>query len=195
MDFIYNSIIERLTQNKAVFEEFNVPFIQYFDLFKSQYIYPELHLPYKRPALFYEWAAQWTDKGVGIQQGDLTLRLHLELENYGESFVGMTRTGQVMESKNKGYALEIFEMQKLVHAIISGLEGEAFTPLRRISTDPDLNPINTNVTLITYSTKVTDDTAFQIADRVFERVPLDDMQNERVETTPPVEEEDGYYSV
>ena len=115
MDFIYTAIIDRFNNNQALFTDVNLQPIKHFDLFKGQYIYPELHLPYKRPAIFYAYLANWKSRSGKLdQEGTLQVRLHIELENYGQSFG---------HSQNRDYALQIFEYHKRINALVHGWDG------------------------------------------------------------------------
>ncbi|MAX23393.1 MAG: hypothetical protein CMJ19_02720 [Phycisphaeraceae bacterium] len=179
MDFIYTSIIDRFADNADVFADNNIGIIKHFDLFKNQYVYPELHLPYKRPALFYQYQVNWKSRGGAlIQEGAVQIRLHIELENYGQSFG---------HSANRDYALEIFKYHTVVYALCQGFSTAKFTPLNRISNEPDETPAQTNVHIITFETKILDDTAQQLIDSGKIKQPLDDMTT--TEKPLPVQEE------
>lgn len=167
MDFIYTAIIDRFNNNQALFTDVNLQPIKHFDLFKGQYIYPELHLPYKRPAIFYAYLANWKSRSGKLdQEGTLQVRLHIELENYGQSFG---------HSQNRDYALQIFEYHKRINALVHGFSGTNFTPLKRVLSEPDEAPAQTNVEVLTYETKVVDETAQQFKDNGLIKEPLDEM--------------------
>lgn len=195
MDFIYETIKAKFQANQALFTDCGMSIIRHFDTFKSQYVYPEMHHLYKKPALFYEWQAAWTDAGRLVQDGDVTIRLHLELENYGEQFTGIKKTGQAVDSRNKDHAELVFKYATYVNALVLGLSGSAFTPLRRIANDPDLSPTNSNVQIITYKCRVTDDTALQLTQQGLIKEPLDDMTTEQVPTRPGAAKDITVYQV
>lgn len=184
MDFIYNDIVQRFKDNEEVFTSKGLVPIKHFDLFKSQYIYPELHILYKKPALFYEYAVAWSDYQGLKQEGNLTLRIHMEIENYGQSFA---------HSKNKDYALQVFEYHKRANALLHGFGGSNFHPLRRRSNEPDLNPASTNVHIITYESKVHDDTAQQLKDLGLIKAPIDEMETKQVPLKEQEEGQSKYY--
>lgn len=186
MDFIYTKICEHLTSAETlqIFTDCELVPIKHFDIFKGQYLYPELHLQYKRPALFYEYAVTWTDRaGSLVQDGLVTVRLHLELENYGQSF---------HHSKNRDYALEVMKYHNLVAGLIHGFNDETFGSLRRRTNEPDQTPAQTNVHVISFETKIVDSTAQQIADSGLTEVVPDDVVTRQVPLKDPPTGEGKY---
>lgn len=154
MDYIYLSCINRIKAYQQLFTDNGLKPIEHFDFFKNQYIYPELHHIYKKPALFFEYRVSWKDRDRLVQDGTALLRFHLELENYAASFD---------KSKNQETALRIFKYHRLVKGILHGFAQEGkFSRLGCTDEEPDLNPTTTNVHIISFSTKVTDDIALQI---------------------------------
>jgi hypothetical protein len=194
MNHIYTAIKERLNSHQSLFTDAGSSFIRHFDFYKNQYIYPEMHPPYKKPALFFEYSVAWKDTARGVQQGDVAIRLHLEQENYSESFTGIKRNRQVVEARDQGSALQLLTTERLLGAVLHNWADEGFTPLKRTNTDPDLNPTSTNVAIISFSTTVLDDTARQLEEAGYLKVPLDDMQTERVAKKPGAEG-GGYFQV
>ncbi|MEQ8685461.1 MAG: hypothetical protein RIE86_09215 [Imperialibacter sp.] len=174
-DLIYLALIARFKANEALFTADGLKPVAHFDLFKNQYIYPELHHLYKRPALFFEFNDEWEDKDDKSQDGTIMLSVHIELENYGDS---------ADRSKNKDYALEIFKYHRYINALIHGFKSPVFTRLKRLRGQTDQNPTNTNVKVITYSTRVMDDSAWQLEQKGLIKEPLDDVTFTRVAHQP-----------
>jgi hypothetical protein len=177
MDYIYLACINRIKSLEQLFTDAGLKPVQHFDFFKNQYIYPELHHVYKKPALFFEYRVAWRDKDRLVQEGDAELRFHLELENYAASFD---------RSKNQETALMIFKYHRLLkgclHGFVPSLEGSGVgSRMGCISEDPDLNPTTTNVHIITFKTKVTDDIALQIEQMGIEETQGDDVSLTRVD--------------
>lgn len=155
MDYIYLACIDRIKSFEALFQERGLKPIQHFDFFKNQYIYPELHHIYKKPALFFEYRVNWRDRDRLVQKGEASLRFHLEIENYAASFEG---------SKNQETALRIFKYHRLLKGILHGFRKEGTVPrLVCVGEEPDLNPTTTNVHILTFECTVVDDVAEQIA--------------------------------
>ena len=181
MDFIYTAIIDRLQSADSLqhFSDCDLGPFKHLDIFKGQYLYPELHLLYKRPALFYQYGVQWTDRGGSlVQDGLVTVRLHIELENYGQSFA---------HSKNRDYALQVFKYHSLVAGLLHGYGTEYFSPLRRRSNEPDEAPAQTNVHVISFDTKIVDNTAQQIRDTQYTTIMIDNMHTQQV----PIQDDPG----
>lgn len=178
MDFIYTAIIAKIKANATIFTDNGLQTIATIDRFKGQYINPELHQPYARPALFVGFKTQWKDVGNLNQKGDTTVTLHLELENsVAESADG---------SPDQEVALQDFTYMSVLNALIHGMAGNQYSRLMRKTTDEDEEPLQTNVTLITYDTEVTDNSAERYKDYI--EVPLDDMITTKVphvSNTPP----------
>lgn len=177
MDYIYLACIDRIKAYDQLFTDAGLKTIQHFDFFKNQYIYPELHLLYKKPALFYEYRVAWRDKDRLVQKGEAQLRFHLELENYAAS---------MDKSKNQATALQIFKYHRLVKGILHGFAQEGkFPRLGCTDEEPDLNPTTTNVHILSFSTTIEDDIALQISNCDIEEVTGEEVGLTRV----PVAEE------
>lgn len=173
MDYIYKPLLQRFKDNTDLFAAVGIAPIGHIDRFKGQYLNPDLHQPYLKPALFIRFTTRWEDKGNLTQEGKVTMEVHMELENYGESY---------MDSPDQDYALEDYLYQRVVNILIHGFEGEEFSRLMRVSTDEDENPTNTNVTVSRYECTIQDDSTDRLRDMIKE--PLDDMTTER-ESYPP----------
>lgn len=166
MDIIYNAIIDRLNANKDLFTTNGMDAIKHIDLFKGQYINPEMHPAYKKPAVFYSWGAAWEDKIGLTQEGKLTIQIHLEISNRAQSFGG---------ARDKDSGLLHFKYQTYVNALLHGFSTALFNPLKRRANEPDKSPTDTNVQLITYETKLVDDTAKQLVDSGYQFATIDDV--------------------
>ena len=166
MDFIYTTLIQRFKDNETLFNDEGLLPVKHFDMFKGQYIYPELHLAYKKPALFFQFRTVWKSFNEYTQDGTVTLTLHVELENYGHS---------AGYSRNRDYALQVFDTHRRINALMHGFSSSQFTPLMRIENNPDDSPVKTNVELITYQTSLRDDTALQFREMGLIKEPLDEV--------------------
>jgi len=172
---IFSAICERIKANPGLFTGKGLEPIQHFDLFKGQYINPEMFQIYLTPALFYEYSVTWTDSGKQIQQGTCTVRVHLVTEILAESSDG---------SPDQEEALKIFDFYTLVNCLLHGLETEEFTPLLRKSEEPDLSPTSVYVHIIEYECTVTDTTTERM--RQYINVQLDDLEIKRTGEIEPV---------
>ena len=184
MDFVYKPLVQRFKTLSTLFDQDGVKPIAHFDRFKGQYLNPELHHPWPTPALFFKFNVIWEDSGANTQTGHATLELHLELENYGESYDG---------SPDQEYALEDYKYQAIVFAIAHGFRTAEFSPLRRRITEEDENPSNTNVTKIIFDFDVIDRTAERYNDWI--KAALDDMEVKKEpleDPEVPVVDEDDF---
>lgn len=184
LDLIYRALVTRLNAAAPLFEEENLKPIGHIDRFKGQYLNPELHNPWAVPAIFLKTNITWEDKGNNAQRGAGLLEVHVELENYHESYMG---------SGDFESALIDYKYLQIIHAIIQGFKGETWGPMSRITTDEDENPSNTNVTIIRYAFTVDDDTTSKYIDWITEK--LDDMLTIRkpVPEAPAVSDDDEFH--
>lgn len=178
MNYIYLPLIDRVKSFESLFEDLGLPTVKHFDYFKNQYVYPELHHLYLKPAMFFEYQVTWANGDGLVQKGTVTIRWHLELENYAQSFDG---------AKNQDQALSIFVYHRLVRALLHGYGGSMFSPLYATDEEPDLNPTNSNVHVLSFRAQVTDDLAKQIADLGTAQVTGEDL-NLFQRATQPTEE-------
>lgn len=152
MDYIYLPVVQRIKASSAYFIANNLVPIAHFDRFKGQYLNPDMHQPWATPACFFKFNIVWEDLSTNTQRGIGVLEVHLELENYGESYDG---------SPDQNYALQDYEYMKAISAILHGFKTANFTALKRRTSDEDENPSNTNVTIIRFE--------FEVIDESFER--------------------------
>lgn len=186
MDYIYLPCIDRIKASAQLFIDSNLTPIAHFDRFKGQYLNPEMHQPWAKPAVFFKFNITWEDIGNNAQKGNGVMEVHLELENYGESYDG---------SPDQDYAIQDFEYQRIIAAILHGFKTANFTALRRRSSDEDENPSNTNVTIIRFE--------FEVIDESFERYrywlkeKLDDLtlNKKPADFTPPALSDDDKYII
>jgi hypothetical protein len=186
MDYIYLPCVQRFKDSAQLFVDSGLQPIAHFDRFKGQYLNPEMHQPWAKPAVFFKFNISWEDLSSNTQKGKGILEIHLELENYGESADG---------SPDQAYALQDYEYQRIVAAILHGFKTANFTGLKRRSTDEDENPSNTNVTIIRFE--------FEIIDESFERYrnwlreKLDDLtlKKKPADFTPPALTDDDKYII
>jgi hypothetical protein len=182
MDYVYKPCIAELKSKAQLFIDNGVIPIAHFDKFKGQYIHPDLHQPYAKPAAFFKFNITWEDLVANAKKGHATLEVHLELENYYES-------GDI--NPDKDLALLDYEMIRVTSAILHGFKTANFSALRHKSTDEDESPTTTNVTIMRFEFDVIDESTTKI----FDIQKLDDMtlkQKPEDDTPPAVEDDDVY---
>jgi hypothetical protein len=184
MDYIYEAVCERLDSKAALFEQVALQPIRHIDYFKGQYQQPELHEIYELPAVFMDYSVNWEDESNNTQKGTATIRIHIELDNIGES---------ANRSSTKAQALEIFRYYQLVNVLLHGLQGESFTKLKRRSEEPDLNPTATHVHIITYTCEVEDDSTHIYRDYIYEL--LDELELKRQSRQPQPHDDEPKYHI
>lgn len=119
--------------------------IAHIDLYKGQYQLPEEYDGFNVPAVFVEWSILWDEKGSGTQKGEAIIRLHVVTDNSYDTYGSEEEQG-----------LADMLIYDLIHFHTQNLEGENFTKLRRISEDPDIQPTNQHVHIISYKCTVSD---------------------------------------
>jgi hypothetical protein len=88
--------------------------------------------------------------GGGRQTGALEVRIYTLYQTHANSFKG---------SPNIDNALAYFDFNERVHQALQGFNGECFTQLNRINDEEDAEHKNFIVTIHTYTTIITDDSA------------------------------------
>lgn len=105
---------------------------------------------FPRPAILIGFGrTSWENVSKGLQQGTSTIIFKVILDNYADSFTG---------SPNQELALQFFEFNQMVHDALQGLEGSNFTPLMRTADEEDEEHANFIVSVLEYSTMITDTT-------------------------------------
>jgi hypothetical protein len=184
MKSIYNSLLSRINSGAQLFTTNGLKPIAHIDRFKGQYLNPELHQPWHVPAIFFKFNINWADKGQNTQRGAGILEVHIELENYHESYSG---------SPDKDAALKDYDYVAIIHSLIQGFGGSTWSAFSRITTDEDENPSNTNVTIVRYVFDVDDDSTEKYANWVKQK--LDDMVTQRkpARVVPLPADDDEYH--
>jgi hypothetical protein len=183
MEIIYRALLARFTASAPLFTDNNLKPIAHLDRFKGQYLNPELHQAYPVPAIFFKFNIVWEDKGSNTQRGNGILEVHVELENYHESY---------LSSQDLDEALVDYQYLAIIHSILQGFQDESFGPLSRMTTEEDENPSNTNVTIMRYSFTIDDNSTDIYIDWVREK--LDDMITIRKpeRSVPAIEDDDQF---
>ncbi len=162
MKKIYLAIMAHLKTLDAFFEEFSYSKIKYYDLFRGQYIYPESHPAYDRPAVFIEMAIDWSDNQANLsQQGTATIRVHVVQDQYSDSF-----DYDAGASADKSTALRVLDFADLVHEAIHGFESQSIGKLYRTRSLPDTGADNEDVTILEYTCQIIDDSTSRLNEYV-----------------------------
>jgi hypothetical protein len=179
MDYIFLPCIERLKASEQLFIDSGLQPIAHFDRFKGQYLNPDLHQPWAKPAIFFKFNIAWENQSNNTQKGTGTMEVHLELENYSESYAG---------SPDQALALLDYEYIRVVSAILHGFRTDKFQSLARVTTDEDENPSNTNVTIIRFSFEILDESMDRY--RNWLREKLDDVVTQKRSTEDQDDDEE-----
>lgn len=186
MELIYRALVSRFNNPtvKQLFTDNNLKPIAHIDRYKGQYLNPELHQAWAVPAIFFKFNLVWEDKGNNTQRGSGILEVHIELENYHESYMG---------SPDYDAALTDYKYHELIHSVLQGFNTPDFGPLSRMTTDEDENPSNTNVTVVRYSFTIDDNSTDKYINWLSEK--LDDMTTiqKPVPTIPAVADDDKFF--
>ncbi len=153
MNAIYTKIIEQLTNNQNVFTEAGLLPIRHIDKFRGQYMNPEAHESFETPAVFYKWGANWVDVGGNVQRGDVSVELHVVLDNYHSV---------AANSSDYAEGMKIDTYYELINTLVHGLSGQKFSALKRTSDQPDDMPTHLIVHIINYKCNYTDATAANV---------------------------------
>lgn len=175
MDYIYKAVVDRLKSEtaQAYFDLTGLKPFAHIDRFKGQYLNPDLHQPWNCPAVFLKFNVAWDEVLDLKQHGNGIMEVHLELENYAES---------ADDSPDQDSALTDYEYQRIIQVLLQGFSTDQFGPFKRVSTDEDDNPTNTNVTIIRYSFSVEDYSAYRFKDANVQK--LDDLTLTRQNNEP-----------
>jgi hypothetical protein len=181
METLYRALVTRINAAAALFTDNDLKAIAHIDRFKGQYLNPELHQAWPVPAIFFKFNVVWEDKGNNTQRGNGILEVHVELENYHESYSG---------SPDYDAALVDYQYLAIIHTVLQGFMG-----LSRQTTDEDENPSNTNVTIMRYAFTIDDDSTEPYINWVREK--LDDMvtRREPEPEAPAVDVDEDKFSV
>jgi hypothetical protein len=150
---IYQSLKARLKSFDAFLVDESYSKVNHYDLFKGQYIYPESHDEFPYPAIFFETAIEWEDDGNLSQKGLAQIRVHIVQEQYSRSMDG---------SVDEDTALRVLDFEQLIHECLHGYEDQGFTKLLRRGEIPDTGAKNESVSIVTYVSKVVDDTTSRL---------------------------------
>jgi hypothetical protein len=179
MDFVYLPCVTRLKSAPALFTDNGTEAPVHFDLYKGQYVNPELHQPYPKPAIFFRFEIDWEDLKNNTQKGLAIMELHLERENYSETADG---------SPDQETALKDFEFMRIVNFLIHGFSTADFSPLKRRKTNMDENPVTTNVTIQRYEFELIDLSTDKYKNWLIAK--LDDLTLDRKPLPNPAEPND-----
>jgi hypothetical protein len=184
MDYIYLPCVQRVKDSEQLFTTNGVNPIAHFDLFKGQYLNPEIHQPWAKPALFFKFNITWEDLSNNTQKGIGELELHIEQENYSESYDG---------SSDRDQALSDFELVRIVSAVLHGFKTANFTALKRRATNMDDNPSNTNVTVVRFSFELIDESMDKYRDWLREKLDGLHLTKKPMDLIPPAPDDDDKY--
>lgn len=186
MDILYTAVMNRLNANKNLFTDEGVSPVLHIDYFKGQYHQPDEHDVFQVPAVFFEWSVNdWKNKGNQTQEGTATVTIHIVLENSASNAFG---------SSSAEDARKTTKYYELVHACLQGLSGACFSAFRRTSDNPDPTPPAHHAHLITYTSRVEDNSTLKYRDRI--NTEIEDMVvtgNVVVETLEDDEQEGGFF--
>ena len=184
IEAIYRALLTRFNGAAPLFQTENLKPIAHIDRFKGQYLNPELHTVWNVPAIFLKFNITWENTANNKQRGAGILEVHVELDNYHESYLG---------SSDFEKALVDYKYLQIIHALVQGFGGDTWGPMSRITSDEDENPSNTNVTIIRYMFNVDDDSTDKYIDWITAK--LDDMTTIRkpVPEAPALADEDEYH--
>jgi hypothetical protein len=186
MRYVYLPTIQRIKNSNQLFIDNGLKPIAHFDRYKGQYLNPELHQPWEKPALFFKFNITWEDFNNKVQKGVGVMEVHMELENYGESYDG---------SSDQDYALQDFDYQEIIAAILHGYKTANFTALKRRSTDEDENPSNTNVTIMRFEFEVIDESAERFRYWILEKLDDLNLNKKPTDFTLPAPCDDDKYVI
>lgn len=164
MDYIYLPCVAKLKQIAQLFIDNGTEVPKHYDLFKGQYVNPDLHQPYAKPAIFFRFEIDWQDLANNSQKGIGIMEVHCERENYSETADG---------SPDQETALKDFEFMRIVNFGLHGFETADFSKLKRRKTQMDEQPVQTNITIIRYDFEVIDNSTDKYKDWLNEK--LDDL--------------------
>lgn len=183
MDYVYLPCVARLKASAALFTTNETEAPVHFDLYKGQYVNPELHQPYLKPAIFFRFEIDWEDLSNNNQKGLGMMELHIERENYGETADG---------SPDQTMALKDFEFVRCAHAVLQGFSTANFSPLKRRKSQMDEAPVATNVSILKYEFGIIDESTDRYKDWLREK--LDDLElfKKPMPEAPVPSDEDNY---
>lgn len=99
--------------------------IAFVDLYRNQDRLAQENYPFPLPAVLVEFAGiDWSNQDAGHQMGDCSIRLHLMVLDYRDTFLGAEAEIQAMNELN---------LANQLWQAVEGLNGNNFSPLNRVS--------------------------------------------------------------
>lgn len=129
--------------------------VKHIDLFNQQYDRGEKEHPFGIPAVFVEYVATaWTAGGNNAQEGDSAVRIHVVMDNYGD-----TANIDQFEEAVQTEKLKHYEVARKVHQALQGFIPCCGTELQRVGTEYDHDHDQILVEVITYGFSEADTSA------------------------------------
>lgn len=125
---IYLAVIERL---KQITDAFGAPIIEHFDLWNQNVEFIEQETSFPMPAVFVEFEPiAWVPLQKGVQQGALTIRLHIVTEQNCTS-----EDGGLYQDK----ALDFLDLLDQINNKLSGMKADNYDTFTRVSSATNHN--------------------------------------------------------